>query len=232
MSFGPGFISGGIGGNDQYTKVMLHLNGTNGSTSFPDVNASGLSNTWSVITTASITTANYKFDGAALTASSFGIQTPAKAALNVGTQDFAIDFWLNMNGAPLGYSGLVGYGNSTINETQWSWYLENVSGKLGIGLSNGSSQTWTQAGITTINTTGWYHIAMTRDAGTVRAFVNGILQYTLSWNQNMPGNVGALKVGGANSSPTGSNILFDEVRYSIGTSRWTSNFTPPNQPYN
>ena len=229
-----GGFSGGYGGNDSFTKVLLHLDGTNGSTTFTDVNAAGVANTWAAVGSSALSTSNFKFGTSCLQVNpSFGVQTAAKTDLNVGSSDFAIDFWMNMNGASTsGYSGLVGYGNSTINEANWSWYLNRVhlTGKLGVGLSNGATQVWTESGITDINT-GWHHIAMTRDAGTVRAFVDGILQYTFSANFALQGSVGFLKVGGCNSTSSFTGVLIDEVRYSIGTSRWTAAFTPPNLPY-
>ena len=79
----------------------------------------------------------------------------------------------------------------------------------------------------------WHHCALVRDDfANMYLFVDGILQDTgtdtTNWSfaTNRP-------VIGVNDYNENKNYLLgylDEIRVSKGISRWTSNFTPPNNP--
>ena len=45
--FGAGFIGGlSTPGNDAFTKILLHMDGSNGGTTFTDIAVGGSANTW------------------------------------------------------------------------------------------------------------------------------------------------------------------------------------------
>lgn len=234
--FGPGFITAaGAGGNDSFTKALLHFDGTNGSTTFTDVNAAGLSNTWTAASTQVISTAGSKFGPSSLFEGSAtgGISTPAQTGFNIGSGDFTVDFWWNNNSSSdTHWAALAGYGNSSINPTQWSWLIErHNSGVLYISVSDGSN-VYVSSGTTNLNTGNvWRHIAVTRASGTVRGFVNGVIETTFSGGGTSPASTGPLKILAGVSNTGVQNSLLDEFRYSVGIARWTSNFTPPSSQY-
>jgi hypothetical protein len=230
--FGAGFIGGlSTPGNDAFTKILLHMDGSNGGTTFTDVNAGGVSNTWSALSDAVTTTAAAKFGPSSLNsgAGGFGISTSAKSALDPGTGDFTVDFWYNHNGQAGGLEkGICCYGNSSANPTQWAWSIDFASDKVQYQLSNGSGQTFV-SGAANINS-GWHHVAMVRSTGTVFGFVDGVQDTTFSWPGSLPASTGPLRVGRGITTGNAS-ILVDEFRYSVGIARWTSNFTPPGAAY-
>lgn len=116
----------------------------------------------------------------------------------------------------------------------------NSAGAYGIVLGEstyGSNQSGVYSGVMpTINQ--WNHIACTRDSsGTVRLFLNGVLQTTNSFSQattfnpNMAfANSTSLPVALGNKTTTGEYYLQD-FRLLNGYCAYTSTFTPPSAPF-
>ena len=233
--FGLGLISSnGVPGNDAFTKALLHFDGTNGSTTFTDVNGSGLSNSWSAVSDGVISTSSPKFGTGSLLsgAGGFGISTPAKSAFDPGTGDFTIDLWYDHNGqsTPISEKGIAAYGNSSVNPTQWAWSIDVTNlFKVQYQLSNGTGQVF-PSGSSTVLGSGKHHIAMVRSSGTVIGYVDGVQDVTFSFPGSLPASLGFLKIG-RGITVGNPSILVDEFRYSVGIARWTSNFTPPAAQY-
>ena len=82
----------------------------------------------------------------------------------------------------------------------------------------------------------WYHVLATHNASTgqIQLFINGQSQGTASYTPTLnPGEGGTLELGawwGGGSVAEGFQGDIDEVRISSSI-RYTSNFTPPTQPY-
>lgn len=237
--FSLGYISSGsIPGNDAFTKVLLHLDGANGSTTFTDVNAASLSNTWSSAGGATLTTAGAKFGPSCLTPNnSFSgwISTPYKSDFDIASNDFCVDFWFNKNGSSWSPAGLAGFAIDSgtapsASQQAWAINLTTVSSlqRISVDLSNGSSVA-TITGTANVSS-GWHHIALTRQSGATRLFVDGVLDASTS--SSFPAVNGSLHVGiGYNQGFPVQGCWIDEFRLSVGAARWTSNFTPPTGPY-
>ena len=144
-------------------------------------------------------------------------------ALQLGTGDFTIEFWIRFN-ALSGYQtvfdkGYVGAGGMTLQTT----------------LNTGNFAVYLD-GATLFNTTGtvvtntWYHFALVRSGTTVTAYRNGtsVGSGTSSSNFN---NTSTLYFGG---SPGGGgyylNGYLSNLRIVKGTAVYTSTFTPPTTP--
>lgn len=84
-----------------------------------------------------------------------------------------------------------------------------------------------------LNSTGsnnqWYHLAITREAGTVRMFTDGVLNNTVTgqnqvfYNTDNPVHIGSAIDG----TEMHSNCFLDNVRIVAGEALYTSAFTPP-----
>lgn len=73
----------------------------------------------------------------------------------------------------------------------------------------------------------WQHLAVSRQSGTVRIFLNGTL---LGSTTQTPGaNGSGFRVGGTatNFGNLGFNGYIDDVRFTQNVARYTANFTPP-----
>ena len=223
-----------IGGNDSFTKVLLHMDGADTSTTFTDVNVGGSSHTWTANGNAQIDTAQFKFGGASglFDGSGDWISTPDSADFTIGSGDFTVDFWYRpaANGVrhyltgQMASSGAVSVTSFAIQRT-----LSNVfSAFIGIG---GSPTALT--GTTTTTVGQWYHVALVRTGTTLKLFVNGTQEGGDGAASGTINDVSAtLSVGRSGeftSDPANGHI--DEYRFSVGIARWTGNFTPPNAPY-
>ena len=76
----------------------------------------------------------------------------------------------------------------------------------------------------------WTHVAVTRESGTVRLFVDGDLRDTQSESTNYNATSGA-KIGVSNTGQSNYFIgQISNVRVIKGTALYTSSFTPPTEP--
>ena len=80
---------------DEYTKLLLHCDGADGSTTFID---SATGKTITASGNAQIDTAQYKFGGASglFDGTNDFLYTPNHADFTFGTGDFTIDFWVRL----------------------------------------------------------------------------------------------------------------------------------------
>jgi hypothetical protein len=220
--FSPGLISGGL---DQYTKVLLHMDGSNGSTSFVD--AATPSRVWTAGGGAALTTAGSKFGGAS---GNFGgwVDTPDHADFALGT-DWTIDCWINAGGAGTART-IFGQTDSTNSIASLSIYATASSADqlvvtYGTPGSFGSFAGGSIGG-------GWQHIAVIRSGGTLYSFVDGSLANTSAFGGTITNSSAKFAVGRAGElASTPFNGWIDEFRLSVGIARWTSGFTPPTAPY-
>jgi hypothetical protein len=219
---------------DSYTKSLLHMNGTDGSTTFTD-NATGELHTWTAYGGAQIDTARSRFGGASgLFTSSGYISTPDSADWYFGTGDFTIDFWVRLSSLPGGgdfapmWSQYINDNNFINLAYGWSpasWYFSyRLNGVYQINM--------VIADTLSINT--WYHIAIVRTGNIFKLFKNGTQVGSNYSSSNALGDLASgVQIG--RFRPTSPqyylNGWLDEFRVSKGIARWTSNFTPPGQEY-
>lgn len=200
-------------------SLLLHLDGTNGSTTFTDSSGSPKTVTRSG-TSAALDTSNAKFGTAGLTQTSGGLITDSYPGFTFGTGDFTVEGWFNPNnqaGTPMSF-------DTRANGAGFGLYLSVFgSGKLGYA-SNSQVEMF---GTITIPNNVYTYIALTRQSGTVRMFVNGVLDNSVTDSRNMTGDIMRMGFDGT-FNLTGS---FDELRVTKGVARYTATFTPPTGPF-
>lgn len=213
--------SGVSSGPDSFTKFLCSFDGTDGQTTFTDESANAHALT--AVGNAQVDTAQSVFGGSSLLCDGSGdyVTTADHTDWDVGTQDCAVDFNVRFN-------SLAGH--------QSMFELDAYTRGIRILKLNSSNDiqiyfknlTTTVAWAPAINT--WYHVAVTRDGSNVRCFVDGT-QIGSTWtnSSDLNGVTNGPIIGGASSGVL--NGWMDEVRFSVGDSRWTANFTPPAAPY-
>jgi hypothetical protein len=212
-----------VGGNDEYTKLLLHMNGTDGSTSFIDSSAS--THTVTATGDAQIDTAQSKFGGASGLFDGSGdyLSLADSSDWYFGTGDFTIDFWVRWDGAPGSRQDLCGQIGDSYNKWYFCWqaggYLElyvKVSGSTKIDVK----AMWNPS------TATCYHIAIVRYGTTFKIFVDGVDKPSSGGTDSdaMPDIASELKIGTAEIAFKG---WIDEFRISKGIAPWTAAFTPP-----
>lgn len=223
----PTILTGNI---DSFTKLLVHGNGTDGSTSFIDSSPLGL--TLTPNDSAQIDTAQSKFGGASILLDSTGsqdyVQSADHADLDLGTLDFAIDCWVRFPSTPGG--NVTIFGRTTDGSSYMYWSLEGGNWRFR-DYNSGNVIDFSRTMSMSANT--WYHVAVTRNGSNFRMFLDGVQQgatYTSA------ASITARAVGydiGSMTQNSGyqMNGWIDEFRLSVGDSRWTSDFTPPTTEY-
>jgi len=213
-------------------SLLLHGNGTNGSTTITD--NSPTPKTVTAVGNAQISTAIANqfgnttgviaFDGTGdyLTVPSTG--TPG----DLGAGNFTVEFWhflvSRLNTTPCLISNYTAFaagsfalfaGHSSSSTTQYQLAL------------NGSGFPSINAGTIIYNT--WAHIAVVRSGTTISLYVNGTSVGSVTSSVNLNGTTGALFIGTTGDAlATGAiNGYIDDLRITKGVARYTANFTPP-----
>lgn len=228
------------GGNDKFTVALLHFDGSDGATSFPDTNAGGSAHTWTASGNAQIDTAQSKFGGASLLLDGTGdyISTPDSADFEFGSGEFTLDGWMRFNALP---SGLFSPGDAAVlfmhwtNDSRaWGFAVENNAGNYRFTSILNSSIFPSSANIT-IATGVWYHWAIVRDntgTDTLRFFLDGAVAGTANIDgTTISDSTAVCTLGGSPEGHSFFNGWLDECRISKGIARWTSAFTPPTAAY-
>ena len=211
------------GGIDSNAKLVLHANGTNGSTIFSD--SSSGAKTVTTNGNAQITTAQSKFGGASGLFDGRGdyLSAPSASGFSFGSDDFTVDFWVRFNS--ISNCTLV-----NLNDT----YYYNLLIWLGSGnvlkAADGNGN-FLISGTTVPTTNTWYHIAFVRSGNTQKLYVNGASEGTPGSYSGSMGSSTTTNTFGSDSSGAALNGWMDEIRISKGVARWTSNFTPPASEY-
>jgi hypothetical protein len=220
-------------GNDSYTKLLLHCNGVDASTTFTDNSPSA--HTMTANGNAQIDTAQYKLGTASGLFDGAGdyVSTPDSADWNFGTGDFTVDFWIRRNGSQADFTGIINAADSS-----------NVGWTLHFGYAAGGNanklRLITRGGVVdlvdtdVLPDTSWNHVAIIRYGNNLKLYVNGVEKATynctgVTYNSSSRGlNIGRLYT---NSDTKYFNGWLDEIRVSKGIARWTADFTPPTIEY-
>lgn len=216
-------------GNDQFTKLLLHCDGANASTSFPDSNAGSTPHTVTAHGNAQVSTAQKEFgtgsaafDGTAGTNLTLG----GGADFAFGTGDFTIDFWFRLNA--VGALQFMFDGRDDLASHPIPSIYVDTTNKLEY-LVNGANQI---AGTTTLAAGAWHHLAVARAGTSTKLFLDGTQEgstYTDSNTYTVGAGVPFVGASGLGAAPFTGWI--DELRISKGIARWTANFTPPTAFY-
>lgn len=187
----------------------LHMDGSNGSTSFPDTTG----RTWTPNANATVTTSNSKFGGASAdfpSASLAYLETAGSDDFNFGSGDFTIEGWVYLTGS------LPGAGNyrfiasrddiQTTSTRGWRLLVSgDISGKLSFAATvSGVNYVVSDPAAFPLNS--WQYVKVIRTGGFLRLYRGS--------NSGDYGEVGSTAITGSIQSQTMAPL--------IGTGRSTS----------
>lgn len=217
---------------DQYTALLLHCDGTNGATAFPDSST----NNYTVTMNGSVTvdTSTKKFGtGAAAFGRSEDLTVEAADSWSFGTGAFTLEAWVNISATNVmqsvfgrtrdpdqGYYclSLCTANNGTPNTSQVTFFINDSGWK---------NKTWNCI----VPKDEWHHIALVRSGNSLVLYLDG----TNKGTNEFTGSVGSTHEFWVGRGNADNNYTFggymDEVRVSKGIARWTADFTPPTVPY-
>jgi hypothetical protein len=225
-----------VGGDPDFSSVslLLHLNGTNGSTDFTGADTSSLPKTVTGVGSAQISTAEAKFGQSLLlnTANDYAnhLTTPDNVGFQFGTGAFTMEAWIYLISKPKNVAAIIATDTASFGAGSY-YFVVDGSNKLQFGGSGVSALLSTS----TISTGQWYHVAASRSGTTTRIFIDGTLEDTeasdtTSYNYST-NNLLIGRNGWDSSGNQGFHGYIDEVRITKGVARYTATFTAPTAPF-
>lgn len=212
----PAITTLSVVGGDTYIQnvaALFHFDGTNGSTTFTDVKGHSATGTGSP----TISTTQSKFGGSSLAFNGTNNLVLASSVdYAFGTGDFTIELWM--------YPTTVAVSNYIFGSDS----IQNI--RMTIGSNN---NVLSYFGNTTlpVSLNSWNHIAMSRVAGTLRLFVNGVIGLTIADSTNIAAS--AWYIGSAYDQVNSNRWVgyVDDLRFTKGTGRYTDAFVVPSAAF-
>lgn len=212
---------------DEYTKVLMHFDGADESTTFTD--ASG--KTWTGEGTAKLSTAQKVIGTASLLldGNSDYISTPDHADFDFGAGDFTIRCRIRPAAVDIDqviYSQMTNFEN-------WVYFAIESARLVFKAYSSAATICRIEVPYAITAAGGWYLIEVVRSGSTVYMFVNGVKQVVTAYNpigtNTLPNVASVITIGARISAGTperffGGNI--DEFEIAKGIARHTASYIP------
>ena len=200
------------------TVLLLHCDGTNGSTSFIDESTSN--HTITANDNAQISTAQSMFGGSSAYFDGTGdyLSIADSADWDFAGGPFTIDFRVMKDVSHTGIGHVISRWDSVNNDERWSIRYNDNDLQVFLGA-------WQTITLGVDN--NWHHVVWIYDSGLNTVYFDGIEELSYSFTLN--DHTSQLRVGGLSASELAGYI--DELRISKGIARWTSDFIPPTGPY-
>ncbi len=214
------------GGNDSFTKVLLHFTGASGGTVITDEAAGGSSHVWSTGGTAVTDTSDFKFGPSSLhcpTAGAF-VTTPDHADFTLGTSAFSVKCWVKpaLDSSAMWITGQVSSAGTNILT---SFRMQRgTSNTVTASVCVSSSQINCVGTSAITSSAGWTQIELRRDIASSRLefYVNNVLDVgtSIAAATVVNDSTGGLSVGrlGDFTSDTWRGRI-DAFQIDVGTSR-------------
>ena len=226
---------------DEYTKLLIHGDGEEGSQLFYDSSElheiSVVGTLPQVSSTSKFGTGSIQFSLPVYTTGNY-LTVPNSQDWNFYSDNWTIDFQIYFEPNPLiTYHGILHHFDPV---DEWGMELRldqqfstnNYRILFYLSDENWDDVIYFRTNYIELFPQTWYHIALVVENNIPMIFVNGqsqLLAYSDYLLLPVPTIVNDLFIGVTNL--VSSNKKIDELRISKGIARWTSNFTPPTEPY-
>lgn len=216
-------------------SLLLHADGTNGSTTFTDSSSNNF--TVTSVSSAAISTSIYQFGSGSisLNGTSQYLTVPDSSAFDFGSGDWTVECWVRVTSLSTNRA-VIFKRVDNLNDERWVGMGIAPNGTVG-GLVASSSTAWgvNASTTSTVSLNTWTHLALVRNGSDVSLYVNGTkntLTTTASFSvykDTAPVLIGLSGTTGIYPYYFAGNI--DEVRITKGVARYTASFTPPSQAF-
>jgi hypothetical protein len=204
-------------------NTSLVLNGTSAG-----VYDMSMMNDYETVGNSSLITNIEKYGNSSLYFDGTGDYLLAPASQNIvfRTGNFTIECWLYLTATGVDDGVIIENRSSGASTSGFAFNTRGVAGGYKINFYVGGFNITPNS----VTYSSWNHIAVTRSSGTVRIFLNGVIDLTVTINTNLTDS--SMTIGQsllyANSNITG---YIDDLRITKGVARYTANFTPPSSPF-
>jgi hypothetical protein len=203
---------------DSYTKLLIHSDTSDESTTFIDSSPSGHTIT---STNASHSIDEKKFGNSSMYFDGTGdyLTIPSSSAFAFAAANFTIEFWIRRT-ATRSYPYVFDFRSGGSNAVVATLYLDHTDSY--------KPQYYVDAAVRIDSSVGlsvdtWYHIAIVRSSGTTTMYVNG--SSAGSFSDSFTYIAAPLCIGDYSNGGYSFPGYIDEIRISKGIARWASNFT-------
>jgi hypothetical protein len=208
------------------TNTTLLVNGTAAA-----VRDANMSNNLETVGDAKLSTSVVKYGSTSMSFDGTGDYNVQPTSINFGygTGDFTIEFWVYFN--TVSSDQTIVSNLTSVSSVNPHIYLLG-SGSTIRYYTNSADRIVGSA--VSINT--WYHVAVSRTAGSTRLFINGTQSGSTYTDSNNYGTSAPLGVGtyysaGAPVSSATLNGYISDLRITRGHARYTATFTPPAEAF-
>ena len=221
---------------DSYTKLLLHMEGSDGSTTFTDDGYTGHTVTANGNAQVSTTRSYFGLASGLFDGSGDYLSVPDHADFHFGSDAFCIDTRVYLTSLSDVHT-IYAQDDSGTNSRVW-FYVDASANKIHVKAVDSGTTKIDEYGSYTFSANTWYHIALIRgwnsDSMTWAICVDGQAIHTFSYSGSWPTVSQPVTIGGVTFGSAGDYDLvgnLDEYRVSKGVARWTADFTPPQSPY-
>ena len=153
--------------------------------------------------------------------------------------DYTLDFWMHLTstipqsgGLPITTDELMIY-SITYNSDMWRLLYTPATKLVEFGYWQGGSNLWTLTADLTNYLDAFHHFALVKSSSTFTMYADGnsIATTSISTQPTSFSSYASFVVFDQMGYYTGMPFYVDEIRFSKGIARWSSNFTPPIYPY-
>lgn len=211
--------------NDADTILLIHADGTDGSTVFTDDNGVRSKNGISAIGNAQVDTAQSKFGGASAVFDGTGDYLDCNQPIIPASSDFTAEAWVRLNDNTNVRSIIQQYGTGQVG--RFSLQYNHVFDKFTLFVDNLTDDINIQGTTTPISTNTWYHVAVTRSGNNWNLWVNGNDNGSDTNSGSVYQGINTY-IGARFHNSLIDNVMdghIDEIRIS-STARYTGAFTP------
>lgn len=203
---------------------LLHFNGSDGSSEFDDATLKN----WTVFGNAQIDTAQSKFGGSSAQFTGHGDYVVCNSyPADFGSGDFTVEFWAKIPASRTSQYPFPVSNNSYYTAGAWLIGCDTIGSPnvASVWIYSYSAVVVAISGSININDGAWHHIALTRSGTTIRLFVDGTLDGSVTLSGAISESAEKIYLSSPNSIYYYIGHI-DELRVTIGVARYTSSFTP------
>ena len=214
--------------------ALLPLDGADQAVTASDMSPSGHPLTFGG--QAKLVTADKKFGLSSAYFDGLGdyIEIANHADFDFGTGDFTLEAWVKFETGSTGSDRCIFSKWDSVSGTYRGFllFMDATDGRLEYFCSPNGSTTRVFNGDANAAVTEnvWQHIAIAKESGTTRGFLDGTLCLEATWNEAVFGGTSDVQIGKIQDT-SGTDMPFkgwiDDVRFTNGTARYTENFTVP-----
>lgn len=207
---------------------LLHFEGTNDplTNSMIDVVDHGADGGgWQIQGTPYYSTTEYKFGTSSMDCSTGSIRTSEKYFIS--NNQFTAECWIKPKGTSSTNGNIIVLIPADGNYGPFNIYQNGSS--ITIQYANAALSSWNLQTGGTLTANVWHHLAVCGDGSNLRVFLNG--NQIISVAQPVWNTTSAIPLGVGSFSTYYFQGFLDEFRMSYNKALYTSNFTPPTQPF-